>query len=125
MCYRVPTGQNIGAKLLHPVRAMSAKQRILCVSNREMLMKARQEWLEEAGFFVASAYGSHQASRIYELGHGFDLLVLGYSVSRADKLAMIELFRSNCKAPILSVRMHGDAPLRQAEFSIEIGRAHV
>src|SRR5437667_6792848 len=98
---------------------MSAKQRILCVSNREMLMKARQEWLEAAGLSVTSAYGCDEASRIYGRGHAFDLLILGYSVSRADKIAMIELFRANYNAPILSVRMHGHAPLRLAEFSID------
>lgn len=98
---------------------MPTRKRVLCVSWLEPLLKARKEMLEAAGLFVTSAYGSDEAARICRLDHGFDLIVLGYSIPRPDKIALVELLRAHCKAPILSIRKHGDPPLREAEFSID------
>ena len=98
---------------------MPTKKRVLCVSWLEPLLKSRKELLEAAGLFVTSAYGSDEAARICRLDHDFNLIVLGYSIPRSDKIALVELLRANCKAPILSIRRHGDPPLREAEFSID------
>jgi CheY-like chemotaxis protein len=99
--------------------AMATKKRILCVSWLESLLKDRKDMLEAAGFFVTSAYGSVEARRICCLDHEFDLIVLGYSIPRPDKIAFVEFLRANCKAPILSIRRHGDPALREADFSID------
>jgi len=98
---------------------MPTKKRILCISYDESLLTKRRVLLEEAGFFVTSPYGLAEASRICRLDHAFDLIVLGHSVPRDDKLTLIELVRASCKASVLSIRKQNDPPLRQAEFSID------
>jgi DNA-binding response OmpR family regulator len=98
---------------------VAAKKRILCISYDESLLRARKSSLEQAGFFVTSPYGLAEASRICRLDHAFDLIVLGHSIPRDDKLTLIELVRANCKASILSIRKQNDPALRQAEFSID------
>ena len=98
---------------------MPTKKRILCISYDGALLTTRTLLLEEAGFFVTSPYGLAEASRICRLDHAFDLIVLGHSVPRVDKLALIELVRASCKASVLSIRKQNDPPLRQAEFSID------
>ena len=101
------------------VNAMPTKKRILVISYDEALLRQRKLSLEAAGFFVTSAYGFTEASRICRLDNSFDLIVLGHTVPRNDKITLIELLRPNCKAPVLSIRKHGVPPLREAEFSID------
>lgn len=99
--------------------AKQAGKRVLCVSWLEPLLKRRKEMLEAAGLFVTSAYGTKEAERICGLDQGFDLVVLGWSIPRPDKIALVQFLRAHCKAPILSIRKHGDPPLREVEYSID------
>src|SRR4051812_25283518 len=98
---------------------MPTKKRVLVVSYDEALLRERKQTLEAAGFFVISAYGFDEASRNCRLDNGFDLIVLGYTVRRNDKLALIELLTAHCEAPVISIRKQGAPPLREAEFSID------
>jgi CheY-like chemotaxis protein len=98
---------------------MPTKKRILVISYDEALLRQRKETLEAAGFFVTSAYGFTEASSICRLDNSFDLIVLGYTLPRKDKIALIELIKTHCKAPILSIRKPHDPPLREAHFSID------
>src|SRR3954471_2194407 len=98
---------------------MSTKKRVLVVSYDEALLRQRKLSLEAAGFSVISGYRFAEASRICRLDSSFDLVVLGYTVPGNDKVALIELLRTHCKTPILSIRKHGAPPLREAEFSID------
>ena len=75
--------------------------------------------LEKAGFLVTPALGFTEASRICRFDPFFDLIVLGHSIPRDEKVALIEMLRSSCKAPVLSISKHNDAPFPEADFSIE------
>jgi CheY-like chemotaxis protein len=98
---------------------MGTKKRILCISYDESLLTTRKMILEQAGFDVVPAFGFAEAGTICRLDHNFDLIVMGHSMPRADKTALIEMLKPNCVAPVLSVRRHIDAPLPEAQFSVD------
>jgi DNA-binding NtrC family response regulator len=81
--------------------------RILSVSYDVSLLATRKMLLEQKGYSVSTALGFSQASRHCSEG-GFDLFILGHSIPHDDKLQLIELFRANCPAPILSLERHGE-----------------
>jgi DNA-binding NtrC family response regulator len=80
---------------------------ILSVSYDRSLLVTRQMLLESRGCTVTSALGFTQA-----ISHcrdcAFDLFILGHSIPETDKRELINTFRSNCSAPILSLERHGD-----------------
>jgi len=121
MSARVLTGQStVHYNLGRPgYLAMPTKKRVLVVSYDETLLKQRKSSLEAAGFFVTSAYGFAEASRICRLDKSFDLIVLGYTVPRNDKVSLIESITASCKAPILSIRKTGQPPLQGTHCSID------
>jgi DNA-binding NtrC family response regulator len=98
---------------------MPTKKRLLCISYDESLLTTRKMILERAGFDVTPAFGSAEASRICSFDPMFDLIVMGHSIPRADKAALVGMLRSNCKAPVLSIRRHLDQPLPEADFSVD------
>jgi DNA-binding NtrC family response regulator len=98
---------------------MARKKRILCISYDEPLLTTRKMILEQAGFFVTPAYGFAEASRICRFDHMFDLIVMGHSIPRADKTALIEMLKPDCNAPVLSIRRHTEPPLKEADFSVD------
>ena len=63
--------------------------------------------LEQKGYEVTNALGFTEARAHCRAG-GFDLFVLGHSIPKSDKLELIESFRTNCPAPILSLERHGE-----------------
>lgn len=82
-------------------------RRILSVSYDVSLLATRKMLLEQRGFHVTDALGFIQAIRHCRAG-GFDLFILGHSIPETDKLELIENFRNNCPAPILSLERHGE-----------------
>lgn len=83
-------------------------KRILSVSYDENLLATRKMLLEPSGCHVTNALGFSQARKHCRAG-GFDLFILGHSIPEEDKLELIEVFRTNCPAPILSLeRSEGD-----------------
>jgi DNA-binding NtrC family response regulator len=80
---------------------------ILSVSYDVSLLATRKMLLEQNGFHVTNALGFSLARKHCRAG-GFDLFVLGHSIPQADKLELIEDFRKNCQAPILSLERHGE-----------------
>jgi DNA-binding NtrC family response regulator len=101
------------------VLAMPTKKRILCISYDESLLITRKMILEQAGFEVIPAIGFAEAEEHCENDPRFDLIILGHSMPRKDKTALIGALRRQCNAPVLSIRRHNDPPLPEAEFSID------
>jgi|SRR5689334_21861591 DNA-binding NtrC family response regulator len=82
-------------------------KRILSVSYDVSLLATRGMLLEQRGYSVTSALGFSQAIARCRAS-GFDLFILGHSIPDTDKLELIETFRENCPAPILSLERHGE-----------------
>ena len=82
-------------------------KRILSVSYDVSLLATRKWLLEQRGYTVTSAYGFIRAVEQCHHSH-FDLFVLGHSIPGPDKSGLIDTFRENCSAPILSLERHGE-----------------
>ncbi|MFL6313626.1 MAG: hypothetical protein ACJ71W_16120 [Terriglobales bacterium] len=80
---------------------------ILSVSYDLSLLATRKMLLEQKGYSVTNALGFTQSIKECRSG-GFDLFILGHSIPQSDKLALIDSFRTNCPAPILSLERHGE-----------------
>lgn len=77
-------------------------RRILSVSYDDLLLRMRQMILKNEGYAVVSAYGLENSLAQCKKG-GFDLFILGHSIPNQDKRQMVEAFRSECPAPIISL----------------------
>lgn len=73
--------------------------------------------LTQAGYLVISALGREEAA--LRCRDEADLLVLGHSVPRDKKQAVIECFREHSEAPILSLLSGGQDKLPGADFAVE------
>jgi CheY-like chemotaxis protein len=80
---------------------------ILSVSYDSVLLATREMLLEQKGYEVTSALGFTDAVERCKNG-SFDLFILGHSIPHKDKLHLIETFRNNCPAPILSLERFGE-----------------
>jgi hypothetical protein len=90
------------------IRRVAIPKIVLCVSWNPSLASTRERLLAQAGYRVISALGEEEtASRCRTKA---DLLVLGHSVPRDKKEAVIKCFREHSQAPILS-------PLRPVKTS--------
>jgi CheY-like chemotaxis protein len=95
------------------------KKRILSISYDESLLRTRELILERAGYDVYSALGFAEALEVCQGDSHFDLILMGHSMPRRDKTALIKALRRTSSAPLLSLRKHSDPPLPEAEFSID------
>jgi DNA-binding NtrC family response regulator len=82
-------------------------KRILSVSYDASLLNTRKMLLEQRGHEVTSARGFTKSIEQCQQSH-FDLFILGHSIPDTDKLSLIETFRKNCPAPILSLERPGE-----------------
>jgi DNA-binding response OmpR family regulator len=82
-------------------------KRILSISYDETLLSTRRLLLEQKGYNVTSALGFTESVEHCRDG-SFDLFILGHSIPHKDKLHLIETFRRNCSAPILSLARFGE-----------------
>ena len=80
---------------------------ILSVSYDVSLLATRQMLLQQKGYSVTSCLGFSKAIEHCRKG-GFDLFVLGHSIPASDKIALIEAFRGNSPAPIMSLERVGE-----------------
>lgn len=95
------------------------KKRILSISYDEPLLQTRHMLLEGAGYDVTSAFGFAEALEICKSRHDFNLILMGHSIPRKDKTALLNALRRKCAAPLLSIRRHGDDPLPGAKASVD------
>lgn len=95
------------------------KARILSVSYDLPLMRTRQMLLEAQGYEVASAVGLDGGLQRCQEG-GFDLFVLGHSISDEEKKKLVEAFRQTCSGPIISLRRSiGEQRVDGADYHID------
>jgi DNA-binding response OmpR family regulator len=92
-------------------------KRILSISYQEPLLQTRHMLLEKQGYLVTSVLGFTDAISYCRAG-GFDLFILGHSIPLHDKDELIQTFRANCDAPILSLRRAGEPKVDTAEHHI-------
>lgn len=90
---------------------------VLCVSWTPALATTRTLLLKRAGFKVTSALGKQQALK--KCKTKADLMVLGHSVPREEKSAIIDCFRENSSAPVLSLLRSGQNKLPEADYGVE------
>jgi DNA-binding response OmpR family regulator len=83
--------------------------RILSVSYDDLLLRMRQMILENEGYIVVSAHGLENSLAQCKKG-GFDLFILGHSIPDQDKRKLVETFRSECPAPIISLTRGASEP---------------
>jgi DNA-binding response OmpR family regulator len=82
-------------------------KRILSVSYDDILLTTREMLLADRGYEVTSVLGFTAAEEQCH-NDGFDLFILGHSIPDRDKLHLIQTFKENCSAPILSLERIGE-----------------
>lgn len=97
---------------------MRAKKRILLISYDESLLTTRKLLLEGAGFNAVPALGFAEAATICHLDHSFDLIVMGHTIPKTDKAALIEMIRQHCKTLLLCMHKSSESPMPEADFSL-------
>ena len=91
---------------------------ILSISYDESLLRTREWILKGAGFNVISALGFTEASA-HSRNSAFDLVIIGHSLPKADKAALIEHVRAHNHTRILSLRRPGEEHLAGVDHSAE------
>jgi DNA-binding NtrC family response regulator len=91
---------------------------ILSISYDAPLLHTREWILKAEGFEVTSACGFVEAEEKCRTP-GFDLAIMGHSIERRDKVALIKEFKKHSQAPVLSLVRHGEGPLPEADHWVE------
>lgn len=91
---------------------------ILSISYDESLLRTREWLLRSVGFSVTSALGFTEAAK-HCRNSGFDLVVIGHSIPRNDRLALIEQIKTHNHTRILSLRRQGEEPISGVHHSVE------
>jgi len=95
-------------------------KRILSISYDPSLLLTRQLLLQQMGHEVRSAEGFAKAWDICgEHGGGFDLIILGHSIPRSDKEAIIAHVAKACTAPVLALLRPHEGDVRGATRSVD------
>jgi DNA-binding response OmpR family regulator len=109
----------LSAIFTEKLAAQEPKARIPSVSFDQPLLRTRHMSLEHEGYDMVSDVGLESSLEKYE-GGGFDLLILGHSIDHAQKQQVVEVFRSACASPIVSLcRNNGERVIEGADFHIE------
>src|SRR5689334_24298603 len=95
--------------------------RILSITYDETLLKTREMILANAGHTVTSAFFIEEA-RLACQTPGYDLIIIGHSIPREDKLRFIASFRqANPKALVIALTRAGEPRLEQVDTYINPG----
>jgi CheY-like chemotaxis protein len=100
-------------------RGTRLKKRILSISYDKVLLLTRHELLKQEGFEVRSAYGFAEAMEACRGHDDFDVVVMGHSMPRKDKTALVRALRIKCDAPLVSILKPGDPTMPQADYSVD------
>lgn len=93
--------------------------RILSISYDGPLLVTRQMLLQAYGYEVTSAEGFAEALEHCNEGEQFDLVIMGHSIPLKDKRQIIVHIRKCGPVPVLSLLRSGEAPLPEANASVE------
>lgn len=91
---------------------------ILSVSYDQALLSTRHMLLQQAGYEVTSACGFHEALESCKKGE-FDLVLIGHSIPRKDKLSLIHVTRMVSQAPVLSILRPTSSALPEADYAVK------
>jgi len=92
-------------------------KRILSISYDGSLLLTRQMLLQQAGYQVTSALHLADALEWCQKDE-FDLVVIGHSIPREDKRALVKVSRMFSQAPVLSILRPTSVPLAEADYSV-------
>lgn len=95
-----------------------SKPKILSITYNESLQRTRQLILDKAGFDTTSALGFVEAQSLCAKG-SFDLVVIGHSIPRPDKLALLKFAKEKCGSATLCLRKPNDPVLPEADYSTD------
>lgn len=91
---------------------------VLSISYDESLLRTRERILKAAGFDVTSALGFTEASA--HCGKSsFDLVIIGHSLPRSDKAALVQEIRRHNHTRILGLRRQGEELLTGVDHSVD------
>jgi DNA-binding NtrC family response regulator len=93
--------------------------RILSVSYDQSLLYTRQLILEQHGYDVVSALGFTQALKCCDQAKDFSIFILGHSIPREDKEALIAAFRGHCSGTVVALKRYNEGPVAGADFETE------
>jgi len=91
---------------------------ILSISYDESLLRTREWLLRASGYLVTSALGFTEAA-VHCSNSAFDLVIIGHSIPRNDRVALIEQVRAHNHTRILSLRRQGEEPIAGVHHSVE------
>jgi hypothetical protein len=105
--------------LRHTERLRLRMALILSVSYDSDLLLTRQLLLEAQGYKVISALGISEAMKQCQSGTKFALFILGHSIPREHKAALVTEFHARCAAPIVALQGYDEELIEGADFAIE------
>jgi DNA-binding response OmpR family regulator len=91
---------------------------ILSISYDESLLRTREWLLRASGFAVTSALGFTEAAS-HCRDSAFDLVIIGHSIPRHDRIALIEQVKKHNHTRILSMRKQGEEIIPGVEHWVE------
>src|SRR5688572_10464548 len=95
-------------------------RRILSISTDRPLLVTRHLLLKHAGYEVVSAVGL-RAGVIHSMAGRFDLVVIGHSIAKSDKQALLREIRNVCSTPVLSLYRSNEGPIRGVDYALDAG----
>ena len=94
--------------------------RLVSVSYDETLLRTRELMLKSAGYTVQSAIGFREAMEA--CASTADLIIIGHSIPRKDKLELIGCFRdANPKGIVIALTRAGEERLKEVDAYINPG----
>ena len=91
---------------------------ILSISYDDSLLRTREWILKKEGYQVTSALGLTEAFEYCHKG-SYDLAIIGHSIPKQHKLALIHEIRKYCPARVLSIMRHGEQSLEEADAWVD------
>ena len=93
-------------------------QHILSVSYDEPLLITRKLILQQAGYKVTSALGFVDALQLCK-HDTYDLFIIGHSLPRQDKEALLRQIRIGCNTPVLSLYRSNEGPIEGVDYALD------
>jgi DNA-binding response OmpR family regulator len=93
-------------------------KKVLSISYDRSLLLTREMLLEQAGYDVVSAHGLAEAMRQAQ-DCNYDLAIIGHSIPRRDKEAILKTIKEICGAPVLSLYKADEGPLKGVDKAVE------
>ena len=90
---------------------------LLSVSYDESLLRTREWILKGAGFTVTSALGFTEA--IAHCRSSFDLAIIGHSIPKSDRMALLKQLREHNHTRVLALRRQGEEHIPGVDHAIE------